>query len=476
MVALIAIGVAPQLAAQEAGTAVLRDDSVMIRFVDSDLHAVIQAIGRYLDRPVIFSNLQDARVTLETPRPVPRADLPALLRAVLVSNGLELTEDSTHFRVVPGAAAMSANRAQAGEQAPELFVIRLSHAQAEEVAATVNALYGRASAVGELGVQPSTLNDQLRQSRVPPAAPEPGGPDQTPGLPGLLLGDIVIVPDSRSNSLLVRASPSDFAVVEAAVQELDVRPLQVLIEVLIVEVRRDRGYDFGTEIGMPATRIPGTHDTDVSGTTTGLGLGDFALHVMNLGGVNLDVTLHAAARSGNASILSRPILLTANNELARILVGSQRPFVQVSRSLPTDAPSRDQVVQYKDVGTELTVIPTVSDDGYVMLSITQEVNAATAETAFDAPVISTRAVQTRLLVRDGQTAVLGGLTDRQRDASRSGVPFLSSIPVLGALFGRVSSRSTETELFVFLTPHVIRSDDDIDDATAPYRDRAGRIR
>lgn len=133
------------------------------------------------------------------------------------------------------------------------------------------------------------------------------------------------------------------------------------------------------------------------------------------------------------------------------------------------------MIQYKDVGTSLTVTPTVSADGYVMLSVTQEINAATSETAFDAPVISTRSVQSRLMVRDGQTVVLGGLTDQQRDASSAGVPLLSGIPLLGGLFGRVSRRSTETELFIFISPRVITSDEDADAATAPYRNRSGGL-
>ncbi len=168
------------------------------------------------------------------------------------------------------------------------------------------------------------------------------------------------------------------------------------------------------------------------------------------------------------------MVLAANNEMAQILVGSQRPFVQVSRSLPTDAPQRDQVVQYKDVGTQLQVRPTISADGYVMLEVTQEVNAVTTETAFDAPVISTRSVQTRLLVKNGQTAVLGGLADRQRDASQGGVPILSAIPLIGGLFGRASRRTTETELFVFLTPTVLFDDADLERATKPLQQRATR--
>ena len=107
-----------------------------------------------------------------------------------------------------------------------------------------------------------------------------------------------------------------------------------------------------------------------------------------------------------------------------------------------------------------------------MLEVTQEVNAATSEVAFDAPIISTRTVRTQLLVRDGQTIVLGGLVDRQREASQGGVPILSSIPLLGGLFGRASRRTIQMELFVFLTPSVIRDDRDADRLTKPLRDQS----
>ena len=150
------------------------------------------------------------------------------------------------------------------------------------------------------------------------------------------------------------------------------------------------------------------------------------------------------------------------------MVGSQRPFVSVSRSLPTDTPSRDQVIQYRDVGTRLTVKPTINADGFVSLVIQQEINAATSETQFDAPVISTREAFTQVLVRDGQTIVLGGLTDHQRDRSRHGIPVLSSIPLLGGLFGGQSDRSSETELFLFVTPTIIDSDERADAVTAEH--------
>jgi general secretion pathway protein D len=147
--------------------------------------------------------------------------------------------------------------------------------------------------------------------------------------------------------------------------------------------------------------------------------------------------------------------------------------VQVQRSLPTDVAQRDQVVQYKDVGTQLTVRPTISADGYVMLHVTQQVNQATSEVQFDAPIISTRSVQTQLLVKNGQTVVLGGISDHQRDVNSSGIPVLSRIPVIGGVFGGHKRRTTETELFLFLKPVVLFTDEDAQRATDPVKQRAG---
>jgi type II secretory pathway component GspD/PulD (secretin) len=130
------------------------------------------------------------------------------------------------------------------------------------------------------------------------------------------------------------------------------------------------------------------------------------------------------------------------------------------------------VVQYKDVGTQLTVIPTINPDGYVGLMIRQEVNNATSETQFDAPVISTREAETEVLVRDRQTIVLGGLRERQQDVVKSGIPLLSALPLIGGLFGSEERRTTETELFLFITPIVLRDDAAVDTAAAAALQRA----
>jgi general secretion pathway protein D len=113
-----------------------------------------------------------------------------------------------------------------------------------------------------------------------------------------------------------------------------------------------------------------------------------------------------------------------------------------------------------------------------MLQVTQEVNQATSEASglsgVDAPVISTRSVQTQLLIKDRQTVILGGLTDRQRDVSQGGVPVLSSIPWIGWLFGRTNRRTSETELYLFITPQVIRDDAEAEAVTKPMQERSDR--
>jgi general secretion pathway protein D len=455
---------------------VVRGDSLTVRLVDVDLRSAVQALGRYLDRSVVIGKLPDTRVTLETPQPVSKHDATRLLRGMLESQGIDLVPDSAAgvYRLVERHVTppTTTPAPTAASQAVDLFVIHLKHAKAADAAATVNSLYGHASALGEIGERPTTLSRQLQQNQIPPMPP--AGSPAPPGAVAAsarLAGEVTIVPDARANTLLIRASRTDFALIQAAVAEIDVRPAQVLIEVVIAEINRNRQLDLGVSVSVPETGLSGK--STIQGSTTGASTGDFAVTIMHAAGLDAEATLSAAAARGEATILSRPVILAANNEQAEINVGSQRPFVQLSRVLATDNSARDEVVEYKDVGTRLRVTPTISSDDYVMLQVTQEVNAATAEEAFGAPVISTRSVDTKLLVKNTQTIVLGGLRDHEASSSQNGIPFLSSIPILGALFGHVNRTTDETELYIFLTPRILRSDADVDSLTAPLRSKVG---
>jgi general secretion pathway protein D len=480
----ILFAIAAPVAAQDTSAVRPVGDSISVRFVDADIRGVIQALGRYLPKPVLVGAIQPVRVSLETPAPVPRAAVRELLKGLVESQNLEFSEDSSFFRITtalsrplaPGGAVGGAGLTpgvpgQGGGAVVQLFVIRLKHARASDVAATVNLLFGAGGEFsGRAGLSHPTLSDELRRNVVPPAGtPSPAGGAQAPGAatkPATLSGQVTIVPDELTNALLIRASREDFEVLRQGVEQLDIRPLQVLIEVMIVEARHDRTFSFGSDLFLPPQSLDKGNGT-VEATSVGGGLGDLVIHLMNLGHAEIDATLRAAASKGDVQIVSRPVLLASNNTEARLLVGSQRPFVQVSRSLPTDTPTRDQVVQYRDVGTRLTIRPTINQDGYVSLVVQQEVNAATSEVQFDAPVISTREAVTQVLVRDGQTIVLGGLRDQQRERTQSGVPILSSIPIIGGLFGSADRRKTETELYLFLTPRILKTDADADSVTAP---------
>jgi general secretion pathway protein D len=447
-------------------------DSVSVRLVNVELRAAVQVLGQYLDRPIIVPSSATTLVTLESPVPVARESVLRLLRGLVESQGFELAADTAAgiWRVKPREvvrppAAPGGVTVRGGPV--ELFVLPLRHARAVDVASMINALYGRGTpSSGDAG-RPSTLGEELRaaQSGSPSSQPPAVAPR-----PSALTGELTVVADTRGNSLLVRANAGDVELVRAVVTALDVRPLQVLIEVIIAEVRKDRTLSLSVDAELGQTAM-GHHGATVEGSMGAAGLGDFAMRVMRIGGLDLDGTLRMASARGDVRILTRPVLLATNNERAEIVVGSQRPFVQVSRSLPTDAASRDQIVQYKEVGTKLNVRPTISRDGSVQLEVTQEISTATAEVAFNAPVIATRSLSTQLLVSDGQTVALGGLVDQLRESQQSGVPVLSAIPLLGGLLGSAKRGRAATELFIFITPRIIRTDEDAARLTVPLRER-----
>jgi general secretion pathway protein D len=452
--------------------------------------------------------LPQRTVTLRTSRPVPLKEVRGLLESVARANGLALVEEQGLLRLVsttpeaaqpPAGGAARPGAAVPGGGEVRLFVHRLRHASAQRVAQTLRELFGLGGGFLDSGAErgQAPLSEALQEQRLAPFREEPKPPPAiTPGerpqavpagrvgLAAGLQAPVQIVPDEPNNALLILATSADYDVLRAAIEQVDVRPQQVLIEVLIAEVRRTRVSDLSTSARVPLDRALGlgapagaaaADSAPVSQFLLGAA-GELALRVFGIGAVNADVILSALASSSDVTVLSRPVMLAQNNEQARFLVGDQRPFIQLFRALPTDAAIRDQVVQYRNVGTQLTVRPTINADGYVTLQLVQEVSNATGEVQFGAPVISTREAETRLVVKDGHTVILGGLIDHQKDRTRAGIPLLKDLPLLGGLFGSTSSRSAATELFVFLTPHVITTDEDLDDATSRLRESTERLK
>jgi type II secretory pathway component GspD/PulD (secretin) len=458
---------------------------IMIDFPNTDIRLVVTALAEAAGLNLVYNDLPQRTVHLRTATPVPVAQVRVYLENLLRANQMELRDEGGGLmRVVSTAAPPApaggpspypaAGGGQPGGMA--IFVHPMRHAPAEDVARSLGALFGIGD--GSFGgtERPRSLTDELRDQAIGPNGQPAATPrDAAQGISAMLSGPVAIFPDQRTNSLLIRASRADYQTLADAITRLDTRPLQVLIEVVIAEVRRDRQFGLGVDFRIPDQPVDG-RDEVIGGELPGGGsAGDAVLRIMRLGAVDANVVLRAIAASGDVTILSRPVVLAQNNEEARIMVGDQRPFIQISRALPTDNAARDQVIQYRDVGTRLTIRPTINPDGYVTLTVLQEVSTATDVTQFGAPVISTREAETRLLVKDGHTVVIGGLIDHTRTSTSSGIPLLKDLPLVGPLFRSTTRRNNVSELFLFLIPHVLYSDDDVDSATQRVRDRSPRL-
>ena len=447
----LALGVVVIPAAAQQQGIQRTQQGINLNFQDATLASVVSALAQLASLNVVYYDLPDKQVTVRTSRPVSIDEVAGLIRSLAISNGVSVTEVGGFMRL-QGAVAQD-------QQPPrQLYIERLRHARAPILSETLTTLFGGVAVTRTAAQAAQSLGQQLRALEQQQQLAQQGIQIGQPRIVGELEGNVTIVPDELTNSLLVRATPSDWQIIQQAIQALDLRPLQVVIEVLIAEVRRTDELDVGTsfliesESGRTGAGLP----------DPGAAPGDFSAGIVRTGVVNLEATLSALATTGNVRILSRPVVMAQNNQEAQIFVGSERPFVAFSQAVPNDQGILNQSIQYRDVGTNLTITPTINEDGYVNLAVLQEVNAATTETQFDAPVISTRTAQTQLLARNGQTVVVGGLVDRMEDLTRTGIPLLKDIPILGYLFGRTRSIAGTSELFLFLTPYIVASDEDAD--------------
>lgn len=483
--------VTPRIYAQDTSTVRVVDPGTLIDFQDMDMRLVISALAEAGGLNVVFGDLPARRITLHMKQPVMRAEILPLLRSVAESNGLVLLENGGIIQVTAAGSEAARGAQSRGRSADRpdlrLFVYRLKHVRAVQLAGTLRAVFGgqnpnqgRAGDSQDSYSTSGMLSQQLQGQRIAPLNVDTIG-QRVPvailtSLPAQLEGSVQIVPDETTNSLLIRSTPGDWEVIRQAVDAMDLRPLQVLIEVMIAEVLRKKELNVG--ISGSATRRPkGSTAIADSVALASSSPSDFIVRLITGGSIKVDVALAGLALRGNVRVLSRPLIQAENNKEARILVGEQRPFVQVFRSLPTDGAVRDQIVQYRDVGTALSILPTINPDGYVNLQVKQEVSNATSEAGVaGSPVISTRELSTHLFVKDGQTVVLGGLISRETDRTRSGIPFLSSIPILGALFGSTHNLDSNTELYLFLTPHIVMSDADADHIRSEIEQKSPMLR
>jgi general secretion pathway protein D len=274
-----------------------------------------------------------------------------------------------------------------------------------------------------------------------------------------LAGQVTIIADPDTNSLLVRTKPQNKDRVELVLKDLDRAVPQVLIKVLVAEVTHDNATDIGAEFSVLNLRASGSGQK--GGTSFGLSKLSGGL-VGQILESNFSATIRALENVGKLDVLSRPYILASDNQLASITVGQEVPFINNSRI--TDTGQTINTLDYKDVGILLDVIPHINSEGLVILDIAPEISALTGATVpisdtASQPIIAKRSAQTRVGVKDGQTIVIGGLMEDRKTETIDKVPFLGDIPFVGEAFKRRQDKKTKTELLIFLTPHVASEPD-----------------
>ena len=308
-------------------------------------------------------------------------------------------------------------------------------------------------------------------------------------------GGAVIAADPATNALIVTAPEPVYRNIRSVIDQLDSRRAQVYIEALIVEVSAETVAEMGIQwqflspsgqgnnvIGgtnLPASGSPGildvTRNPAAIGAGLNVGLVRSGVNILGDNVLNLGLLARALETEAGGNIRATPNLITLDNEEARIIIGRNVPFITGQTLQGTgNLASPFQTIERKDVGTMLRVRPQVSEGGTVKMEIAQEISAVEDTTQAAGIITSRRAIESNVLVDDGQIVVLGGLIQDDVKGNVSKVPLLGDIPLLGRLFRYDSRKRTKTNLLVFLRPVVLRDAASAWDVTASRYDYIGQ--
>ncbi len=382
-----------------------------------------------------------------------------------------------------------------GGVAQRLYVYRVRHGDAENLADVLSQLFSgdetaSASRRSVGGVAPG-----LAQGSIGGDGADGGGADTGTAMRRAtsttieLSSPVSIVADNTNNSLLVRSSPRDFKKILDALKQLDILPLQVLVEATIVEIRLTGNLRYGVQWQFFGPAAGGEWDPE-TGSNRGGYRGETSLTqngtpAPTFPGFNWSVilrpdtiraTLSALAEDDLVNVLSSPSVMVRDNQTAKIQVGEQVPIATTQQQGTSTTDRIINQIEYKDTGVMLSVKPRVTPGGLVQMEIEQEVSTVESESgALNSPTFRTRNITSNVAVRSNQAVVLGGLIQDAREDGKSGVPGLYRAPLIGPLFGQTAKRAARTELVVVLTPRVIASDSDIETVTRDFRDKVKNL-
>jgi len=334
-----------------------------------------------------------------------------------------------------------------------------------------------------------------KQPPRPPGTPHPGMTSQQTVQSGKLQieGDISITADKATNSLIILASPNDYETLKSVIEKLDIMRPQVLVEAFIVEISLDKKKDLGVEwrstsdftdsgsavIGGTNFGTINTVSTNPLAAPSGLVIGAVD-GTVSFGGkefLNVGALVRALETEAGINVMSRPHILTMDNEEAQINVVDNIPY-KTSEKYDTNG-NPIFSYDYKDVGVVLKITPQVMESNFVKMQIDQEISQVVKSTSgieATAPTTSKRTAKTTVFVKDNEMVVMGGLIKDNTIDSESKVPCLGDLPFFGVLFRANSVSTQKTDLLIFLTPHVIREPGDLRKISTQRKDELNKFK
>lgn len=353
-----------------------------------------------------------------------------------------------------------------------LYVYKVKNRKAVDLAAVINNVFTAGSTSSAKisktapklapGMKPVTLKSNTAGQANPAVSNQP--------IPLMFDSvDVRVVADEQKNAILIMASAEEYRIIESALKRLDTVPLQVIIEVSIIDVILTDDLKYGVEWYFKNT-IDGKSGTGSLNfrNVAPSGVEGFVYSLVDSAG-NFRAVLNALAEESKINVISSPSLMVLDNNTAEIQVGNQQPVRTATAE--TDAGTILETIEFKDTGVKLAVTPSVNPGGLVTMAVSQEVtdvgdiDIATGQRSF-----LKRLIDSTVAVKSGQTIVLGGLITENDTVSESGVPGLYQLPIVGNLFGTTNNSNTRNELLILLTPSVVEKPKDAAGILEGYRE------
>mgnify|MGYP000167904834 CR=1 FL=1 len=366
---------------------------------------------------------------------------------------------------------------EVSETEVKIFVYYVQNGKAEDIAEVLNQVFK-----GEGKQKRTIFKSRLREEKTSKKRTLPKKRSEKivrPGKTGVEEVEAEIVVDEVNNALIIRATERDYRIIEKTIKKLDIYPKQVLIEVLIAEIRLDNELKMGMEWEyMNKIGETTSYTTKVTGVTNLAEEITSGLYYLVDKTDRFKAALRAYAAEDRVKILSSPHIIARDNQEATIDVAEEIPIVSGKVTTTTAEPVITETVEYRDTGIILKVTPHINDKGLVTLDVSQEVSEQSerAATGTSNPIFLKRKAQTSMVVQDGQSVIIGGLIKQKYTRGKTGVPVLSRIPIVGSIFGYQDKKVERSELMLLLTPHVITSVEEADLITQEFRNKLSIIK